>query len=219
MRFMKEWKYMNKKIVAILLATLILTLSACGALSGVETSTIYIDKKGKVTSVTIASLPAEQYNEKELEQSIDEAISDYNGDEEKEKITLKKFKVKKGQATLKIVYATSDDYEAFNDRVLFTGTVAEAKIAGFDFAGEFLDASKTLIKGSTILENASDEKVIITNEPVQIQTSKDILYVSDNATIIDKRIAQVEAEAGAIENGITFGNEAIAYIIYGEQKK
>ena len=210
---------MNKKPIAILLTLLLFSLSACGIFSSVTTSTISVDKKNKVTSVTIASLPSEQYNEEELKQSIDEAVATYNDGEDKDKITLKGFKVKKGQATLRLVYASGDDYEAFNERILFVGTVAEAKVAGFDFEGEFLDTSKATIKGSTILKDASDEKVIITNEPVQIQTDKDILYTSPNATIIDKRLAQVEAEAGATENGITFGNAENAYIIYGEPKK
>lgn len=216
---MKEWKYMNRKTIAILLAILALILSACGALSKAKTSTIYVDKKGKVTSVTIASLPADKYNEEELKASIDEEILAYNGDEEKAKIKLNEFKVKKEQAILQITYATSDDYEAFNSRVLFTGTVAEAQAAGFDFAGEFLDTSKTAIKGSTIVKDIFEENVIITNEPVQVQTYKDIMYTSANATIVDKRIAQVESEAGATENGITFGNEENTYIIYGEPKE
>ena len=208
-----------KKVTVTLLIVMMLFLSACGALSKVKTSTIYVDKKGKVTSVTIASLPADQYNEEELKASIEEEILAYNGDEEKAKIKLNEFKVKKEQATLRITYATSDDYEAFNGRVLFTGTVAEAQAAGFDFAGEFLDTSKTAIKGSTLVKDAAEEKVIITNEPVQVQTYKDIMYTSANATIVDKRIAQVESEAGATENGITFGNEENAYIIYGEPKE
>ena len=208
---------MKKKLMTILLAMLMLALSGCGALSGVKTSTIYVDKKDKVISATVASLNAEQYDEDELEQSIKEAIATYNGSEEK--VKLNKLNVKKGQATLTMTYETSDDYEAFNSRVLFTGTVAEAKQAGYDFAGNFIDTSQAEVKGKTILDGASDEKVIITNEPVQIQTSLDIMYVSDNATIIDKRLAQVEAEVGATENGITFGNEAVAYIIYGEPKK
>lgn len=197
---------------------LIFGLSACGALRDVEVSTIYVDKKGKVTSATIASFSKEQYNEDELKSSIDEAISAYNGDQEA-RITLAKFKVKKEQATLRMTYATSDDYEVFNGRTLFVGTIAEAKLAGYDFEGEFWDQSKATIKGSAIIKEAQDEMVIITNEPVQIQTTKDILYTSDNATIIDKRLAQVEAEVGATDNGITFGNEKNAYIIYGEPKK
>ena len=210
---------MSKKLIAILLTLLMFSLSACGIFEEVKTSTISVDKKGKVTSVTVASLPKDQYDEDELKASIDEAVLAYNTGEENDKITLKKFKVKKEQATLKLIYASGDDYEAFNERILFVGTVAEAKVAGFDFDGEFLNASKATIKGSDIIKDASDEKVIITNEPVQIQTNKDILYTSANATIVDKRLAQVEAEAGATENGITFGNAENAYIIYGEPKQ
>ena len=211
--------YMNKKLIAILLAMLLFSLSACGMFSSVKTSTIYVNKKGKVTSTTISSLPAEQYNKDELKKSIDEAVSAYNSGKEKDEITLDTFKVKKEQATLKLIYATSDDYEIFNGRTLFVETVAEAKAAGYDFDGDFLDKEQGAIKGSAILKETGDAMVIITNEPVQIQTVKDILYTSDNATIIDKRLAQVEAEAGATDNGITFGNEKNAYIIYGELKK
>ena len=208
---------MNKKPIAILLVILMFVLSACGALKDATVSTIYVDKNGKVSSVTIASLPAEQYDEKELKKSIDDAIDDYNGSQEK--VELDSFKVKKEQAHLLLTYATTKDYESFNGRVLFAGTMAEARSAGYNFEGEFIDSKKVTTTGSAILKEAIDELVIITNEPVQIKTSKDILYVSANATIIDKRVAQVEAEAGATDNGITFGNAENAYIIYGEPKK
>ena len=208
---------MNKKIIAILLSALMLIFSACGALSNAKVSTIYIDKKGKVTSATIESLPAEQYNEDALKESIDVAIAAYNQGQDTEKIELDSFKVKKEQATLRMTYASAKDYEIFNERVLFVGTLAEANAAGYDFQDEFVDAKTASIKGTTLLKDAPDKMVIITNEPVQIQTIQDILYTSDNATIIDKKTAQVEAEAGSTDNGIAFGNSANAYIIYGEQ--
>ena len=208
---------MNKKLIAVLLAMLMFGLSACGALKDATVSTIYVDKKGKVTSATIASLPAEQYDENELKKSIDEALDAYNSGQDK--ITLDDFKVKKEQAHLILTYATAEDYENFNGRVLFAGTMAEARSAGYEFEGEFIDANKVSTTGSAILQEAQDELIIITNEPVQIQTTKDILYTSANATIIDKRVAMVEAEAGATDNGITFGNAKNAYIIYGEPKK
>jgi len=205
-----------RKIIVILLILMITTLTACGVLSNAKVSTIYVDRKGEVVSATIASLPTEQYDGDELKVSIDEAIATYNSTKENEPISLNEFKVKKEQATLRLTYATAGDYEAFNERTLFAGTIAEATAAGYDFEVDFIDSDKTTIKGSAILKEARDELVIITNEPVQIQTTKDILYTSDNATIIDKRTAQVEDEAGSTDNGITFGNAKVAYVIYGE---
>ena len=215
---------MSKKIIAMVFILLMVMLSGCGAISKATTSTIYINTKGKVSSVTVEALPAQQYSEEDLKNLIDLSIAEYNSGQDEEKIKLDGFKVKGDQARLTMSYATSLDYEGFNGRVLFWGTVSEAIAAGYKFDMDFIDEAKAVTKGSVITapkaeDNQKEEQVIITNEPVQIQTTKDILYTSKNATIIDERLVQVEAEAGATDNGITFGNSENAYIIFGDKPK
>jgi len=205
---------MNRKITAIILALLMIGLFGCSATSSAKTSTIYVDKNGKVSSVTIENLSAEQYSEEELRELVTQTIKEYNSEKGEDKVKLDELKVKKEQARLAIEYATSADYEEFNGRILFVGTVAEAKEAGYDFETDFVGADEATIKGEAVVGQEKDSQVIITNEPVQIKTIKDILYTSTNAKITDKRAAQVDAEAGATENGITFGNSECAYIIY-----
>ena len=204
---------MNKRILALILTFVMVSLAGCGGISSAQISTIYIDKAGKVKSVTVESLSAEQYQEADLRELVNQAIEEYNDKQDTERIILKGLSVKKEQARLTMEYATSEDYEGFNGRILFSGTVAKAKAAGYDFNTDFIDENEALAKGEVIIKQ-EDLQVIITNEPVQIKTSQDIMYVSVNAVIIDKRAAQVEAEAGATENGITFGNSEYAYIIY-----
>lgn len=191
-----------KKVATLILIAMITILSGCSKLGSAEASTIYVDKKGRIESITVEALPAEQYNKEELKTMIDESIDDYNGKQEEEKITLESFKVKKDQARLTMKYASYEDYEDFNGRILFAGTVAEAKVAGYEITTTYTDAS-----------------IIITNEPVQIKTPKDIVETSENASIIDEKLAVVEGEGGATENGIIFENSKVAYVIYGENKE
>jgi len=208
---------MNRKLILTLLIMLLLSLSGCQSISNAKTSTIHIDKKGQVSSITVESLPAEQYQEEDLKALVEQTIADYNAKEDSKSITLDKLSVKKEQARLIMKYNSVTDYEKFNGRILFAGTVIAAKEAGYDFSIDFIDVDKASIKGSDIIINDKEARIVITNEPVQVQTLKDILYVSPNVTIVDKRIAQVEAEGTATDNGITFGNSEYAYIIYQKQ--
>ncbi|MEI3520441.1 MAG: hypothetical protein V8Q40_04850 [Anaerosacchariphilus sp.] len=53
-------------------------------------------------------------------------------------VTLKKFEVKDGTATLQLVFDGSEYYEDYMEMTLFTGTVAEAE--GYELTGELLGA-------------------------------------------------------------------------------
>lgn len=57
-----------KKIICTILSVLLCVglLCGCGKKTNVDTSTVFIDKKGKITSVDVENLDKEYYDEEEL---------------------------------------------------------------------------------------------------------------------------------------------------------
>ena len=96
------------------------------------------------------------------------------------------------EVSLFMNFQTVEDYAAFNEVLLFAGTYAEAASAGY-LPEELYDAEGEA--ADTESEKLDDLKVIVTEESVCIQTAGKIKYVSDNVSIVDKKLARA-LEAG-----------------------
>ena len=103
--------------------------------------------------------------------------------------------------TLQMQYESAAVYSEFNDMILFSGTLSEAKAAGYS-VGELYDTEGQLAEMTAEEENTL--KVIITEEDVCIQTSGKIKYVSDNVTLIGTKLVR------ALEAGVNHP----AFVVY-----
>lgn len=191
-----------------------LSMVGCGSLKDAQFNTIHVNKKEKVSSVIIEDFSKEYYDKDELKESINKAITTYNEKSKKSAVSLKKFTVKKGQTRIMMDYDTSTDYQDFNHTVLYSGTVAGAQKEGYEFKLSFTDTAGKKVKAETITAKNPDAKVIITNEPVCIQTTKNIIYVSTNATIQDAKTAKVNADNNQDNQSSQISISGYAYIIY-----
>ena len=155
-------------------------------------STIYITSKGQVQSALMEDFEKAYYDFGELSEAVAEEVKAYNLDVNAEAVTLESLTEGAGEVTLLMNYQTVEDYVKFNDVLLFSGTFSEAAAAGY-LPEELYD-----VEGNSVevdLESLGDLNVIVTEESVCIQTSSNIKYVSDNATILDKKQAKaMEAE-------------------------
>ena len=109
-----------------------------------------------------------------------------------EAVTVESLTQGEDEVTLLMNYQTAEDYAAFNEVLLFTGTYAEAVDAGY-IPSELHD-----VEGEGIAldsEDLGNLKVIVTEESISIQTSGKIRYVSDNVSVMDKKLAKA-LEAG-----------------------
>lgn len=204
---------MKKRIYILLLAAMVL-LVGCGSVKKAGASSVYIDKKGKVTSVLVESFAAEQYDETELEEFIRSSIDQYNDENDKKSVSLDSYTVKKGQVRVILEYASCEDYENFNQTTLFSGSIKEAKAAGYDFKGNFASSSGDAADGSKILETNPEAKVIILNELIQVMTARNILYVSENAEIMGPTLAKVLPDEREENENAQIMTADYAYIIY-----
>lgn len=202
-----------KRYIGALLAVILLLMAGCGSLSNADATTMVIGKKGDVTIVLVEPFDKEYYDEKELKQSIQAAVDTYNDQRGSKAVVLEKLTVKKETVKARVVYDSWKDYSAFNGTILFAGTIAEAVKAGYDFQTDFVDASGKTASGETVMGD-DQANVIVTNEPIQVQTGKDIAWVSRNVSIQKKKLAAVKADENQDNKNTQITNGEISYIIY-----
>ena len=206
-----------KKYIALLAGGLLFLLSGCG--SAADQSTVSIDNKGRVTAETVETFDKYYYDFEELEETVSQAVSEYNSQQDEEKIKIKTCKEdsKKAQVRVTLQYDSCKDYQDFNQRQLYRGTVAEASKT-YDLDIAFLDRKGEEADVKTIQADYSQAGIIILQEPVAVTVPEDILYVSDNVKILGDRKAQVTNDGNQDNENADTSIYEYAYIIYLNEK-
>ena len=184
-------------------------LSGCSKKTDVDTSTVFIEKKGKITSVDVEALDKDYYDEAELESYITDHVNDYTS-ENGNTVEMAAFTVTDQVAKLQMQYDSYEDYTAFNGIELYDGTVVEAEAAGYDFDTDFISASdedtKKVSKDDVLADD--NNKVVIIKANVDVKVDGTILYVSkENTKVTEKNKVSITGEGSAEEAALT-------YIIY-----
>ena len=184
-------------------------LSGCSKKTDVDTSTVFIEKKGKITSVDVEALDKDYYDEAELESYITDHVNDYTS-ENGNTVEMASFTVTDQVAKLQMQYDSYEDYTAFNGIELYDGTVVEAEAAGYDFDTDFISASdedtKKVRKDDVLADD--NNKVVIIKANVDVKVDGTILYVSkENTKVTEKNKVSITGEGSAEEAALT-------YIIY-----
>ena len=175
----------------LVLASAIL-LMGCGQKFEPTESTIFVTSKGVVKSAIMESFDKSYYDFDELYKSVEKEVKVYCLDNIEETVTLTSLTEENDSVTLLMDYQTVEDYANFNEVLLFSGTFAQAVAEGY------LPDPLHDVEGITAeleLEKQGDLKVLVTEESVCIQTSGRIKFVSDNVTVLDKKLAKA-MEAG-----------------------
>ena len=184
-------------------------LSGCSKKTDVDTSTVFIEKKGKITSVDVEALDKDYYDEAELESYITDHVNDYTS-ENGNTVEMASFTVTDQVAKLQMQYDSYEDYTAFNGIELYDGTVVEAEAAGYDFDTDFISASdedtKKVSKDDVLADD--NNKVVIIKANVDVEVDGTVLYVSkENTKVTEKNKVSITGEGSAEEAALT-------YIIY-----
>ena len=181
----KAWSF------TLVLASAIL-LMGCGQKFEPTESTIFVTSKGVVKSAIMESFDKSYYDFDELYKSVEKEVKAYCLDNIEENITITSLTKENDSVALLMDYQTVEDYVDFNEVLLFSGTFAQAVEEGY------LPNALHDVEGITAeidLEKQGDLKVLVTEESVCIQTSGRIKFVSDNVTVLDKKLAKA-MEAG-----------------------
>ena len=176
-----------------LIFTIALLATGCGSKFEPTVSTIYVTSKGEVKSAIVESFDKAYYDFEELSEDVQKEVTAYCLDKNQEEAAVvESLTLGEGEVSLFMNFQTVDDYIAFNDVLLFTGTYAEAVGEGY-IPEELYDAEGMSVP--TDSEELDKLKVIVTEESISVQTHGKIKYVSDNVSIVDKKLARA-FEAG-----------------------
>ncbi len=185
-------------------------LSGCSQQTDVETSTVFIEKKGSVVSVDVEKFDKEYYEAEELENYIEKQVEEYGGKDGG--VEKSSFDVKDGKAKLKMRYDSYEDYANFNGIEFYSGSVVTAQAEGYDFDTEFYSVSENLkeqkaVDSEKVLED-DDNKIAIIKANVDVSVPGKILYVSKQDTKVTAEDTVSITGEGANEEA------ALTYIIY-----
>ncbi len=190
-------------------------------ISKAEQSGIYLTEEGNVTVFLVETFDKEYYDAAELEQMILAEIEDYNatanaaeganasGDEKAAEDTAaiqlvdiltpeeKTTSVSSDDAdtiTVQMEYASSADYTAFNGKVLFFGTIAQAETSGYPVKTDLKS-----VAGDEVLKKAdasamSENHILVFEESITVHVPFEVLYVSEGVTVDGKTVVFEEAE-------------------------
>ena len=152
-------------------------LTGCGDSLDVDCSTVYVKEKGNIIAASIEKLDKDNYDEKELEDFINEKVDAYQKKHDKDSAKVSDFSVKKGKAELLMKYAGYEDYQELNNVTLFAGTVPQALAAGYDFETDF-----TKVKDGKASGEADSSKIKESDCKVVILSDGTVKYISSDYT-------------------------------------
>ncbi len=195
--------FMKKLVLGTIILLCILGVAGCSGktksinIKDVTTNTMLAKSNGEIQVASIENFDKTYYNLNELQDFVNQQISDYNKKAGADKIKVKNMKIIDKKAVLLLTYSGMDQYVAFN------------KVTASYFNGGIKDNP---LKLPTTLVNAKDEslastqeviqdetlKVIVLNEPYHIIVDGKVKFYSENASLIDSNEVQGAAEGMTI---------------------
>lgn len=201
-----------KKFMSTVLAMLLCVglLSGCGTTLEGEDSVVYVDKKGTVYSLDVEALDQDYYDSEELEEYVNEAVSQYTSVNGSGSVKVNSLTVENGVAKLSMKYKTAADYTSFNGIELYQGNIVDALAAGYVFDGDFAKVEEGNVVGSATKQEIyeqDDLKVVIIRANTDVKIEGEICYVScENVKLTGADSVSIR-QGYYLENGAT---EAVA---------
>ncbi len=195
-------KKISQMILVLMAATM---LAGCTGESEVaeQGNSVQVSKDGSIIGVLVSVLDQSYYNSEELKSMIETEISETNTAIGTTKVELEDYQCDSaGNVKVKIKYADSDAYLAFNGGSFYCGDAVTAKEA-YGLYGVFLDVKD----GKITTEDAvvsEDAKVVVLSENMNVIVPGKIVAITDNVEMIGKKSASVNLK----------NEEDLAYIVY-----
>lgn len=209
-----------KKIISLLISAVAAVglLTGCGTDYYTSDSTVFVSKHGGVVSTDVEEFDTSAYKEDELQKYVDETIKNYN-DKNDGSVKFKKLTVENKKASLTIKYDSADEYTKFNGIELFTGTVAEALAAGYDFKVDFAsidDGKAKACDTSEFLDN-DGYKVVVFKGKSNIHVDGKILFASvKDVKLVDDKTVSVGTGYNLLASGQS-GTESVTEAANGTE--
>lgn len=156
-------------------------LTGCGTSLESDSSIVYVDKKGAVTSIDVEEMDQAYYDETEFQNFVDDAVETYNSSYGKGSVKVDSLAVENGIAKLGMKYKTPEDYTNFNGIELYQGKVVESLAAGYVYDGDFARVEDGKVTGAASKQEIyaeGDLKVVIIRANTDVKIEGKICYVS-----------------------------------------
>lgn len=178
-----------------------------------ESNVVYVGKKGSVISLDIEELNQDYYDAEELENYVNDAVSEYNEAYGRNSVKVQELTVEEGTARLQMKYKTAADYSTFNGIELYQGKVIDSLAAGYVFDGEFARVEDGKVIGAATKQEIyaeDDLKVVIIRANTDVQVDGEICYVScENVELTGTNSVSIrEGESDSFET------EVYTFIVY-----
>ena len=121
---MQKWK------TVLLILVTVCALEGCGGEKTPEVSSVSIGKDGTIAHQIVGSFE-QIYDMDEIEKLAADRVAEYCDDNGTDSVTLESVDQTDGKVLIMLNYATDQDYNDFNHREMFVGTVAEANEQGY----------------------------------------------------------------------------------------
>ncbi|MCI8993393.1 MAG: hypothetical protein HFG80_11845 [Eubacterium sp.] len=115
-------------------------LAGCSGGLDADVSTVKVDKKGRITGLTVESFEKDYYSKEDLESFITEQVENYIAQNPDSKVEVKDISVEDQTAKVMVEYAGCEEYASFNEADFYAGTVVQARAAGYRFDADFYAA-------------------------------------------------------------------------------
>ncbi len=186
-----------------------------------ESNAISINEDGTITEIVQEELDASYYDAAELQNMITAEVQNYNkenrGSEEDaaDPVTVKSYEVDDRKVTLKMEYASAQDYAQFNNVEFYYGSLINAQLEGYLFDVTYKKVQDGVVKNSSVsgteVIKEMDEQVLIARAPLEIQVPGNVLYTSTNAEILAADVVNAtgEQEKEEEEEGLVLPSNAV----------
>ena len=194
-----------KRFTKAILPVLLLSTGVSGCSAAADYSTLRINSKGGLTQTIVEDWDQEQYDKNELETQITSDIASYGS-----AVQLDSIKVKDSSIVVRMTYADTDTYTAYNGVPLFEGSIAACQAAGYLLEGEFKNADGEAMDRTEVLNFDDTCTVLVFQEPVEVTVPGKIISYTSSLEMTGKRSVKAVQDEGSEEILLS----APVYVIY-----
>ena len=186
----------NKTIVMLASCLFSIILTGCG-IKSYDTNILQFSKDGSITEYMVEEFDESLYDATELKGELTAQIDEYNSSNEKDKVVLGDYELKDGVLKCSVTYPSDNAYFDLNNTPLFYGTIAQAVKAGYSLLTPVSSVETGELLESGALQKL-DAHIVILNIPTDVNTYKNITYISKGVTVgDDHKMATVSGEGTA----------------------
>lgn len=186
----------NKTTVMLASCLFSIILTGCG-IKSYDTNILQFSKDGSITEYMVEEFDESLYDATELKGELTAQIDEYNSSNEKDKVVLGDYELKDGVLKCSVTYPSDNAYFDLNNTPLFYGTIAQAVKAGYSLLTPVNSVETGELLESGALQKL-DAHIVILNIPTDVNTYKNITYISKGVTVgDDHKMATVSGEGTA----------------------